>query len=700
MLHGCKKSGIEFPHAKKPESVMPRGIALVLFLTIALGLGSSPAGEPFKPGKLSKEEIAKLDPGLTLRFVSNGLVIDARRVRLAALHVPQGSAPSVQIAPGKLEAELTGLLKLPLKGEYAFKLVGSGDAKLAINGKTTVALENGTAKASAPVELVKGYNLLTLNYTSPGEGQATIRVYWSGENFAWEPLPPDLLFSRKDDANLVSATSLREGRLLFATHGCAHCHKLPGKLTVEKCAMPEMRQQAPSLEGVGKRLAPDFLAKWIGDPQALRPEATMPKLFDGPDAAQKAADVAAYLGTLTTGTTFPDQEPGDADQGGKLFLTLGCITCHRLEAPGDKDDYHRLSLHYAAAKFQPGALAAFLRQPQQHYPWIRMPDFKLVTQEASALAAYLRAESKGKVDAPVAKGDAGRGAKLFQDAGCIQCHVTKDSDKLPSPVVGYPAIPVKGCLAEDPSGRGKAPAFSLTDVERRGLRTFLASDLKSVMQETPAEFSSRQMKLLQCNACHTRDGIQSRWYSVLIDEGGGVQPEYLPHLTWTGEKLHPEWTEKQVAGTQDHRVRPWIKARMPAFPARAALIASGLSYEHGYGLKEDPRPEPDAKLAAIGQKLLPQVGGFNCVQCHAVGDNKAVAPFEAEGINLRDAAIRLRYEFYARWMLEPTRVDPTTRMTKFTLDGKTTAITDVLGGNARQQFDAIWQYMQTLPAKK
>ena len=73
--------------------------------------------------------------------------------------------------------------------------------------------------------------------------------------------------------------------------------------------------------------------------------------------------------------------------------------------------------------------------------------------------------------------------------------------------------------------------------------------------------------------------------------------------------------------------------------------------------------------------------------------------FEAEGINLVDAALRLRYEFYARWILDPTRVDATTRMTKFTMDGKTTALTDVLDGDARRQFDAIWHYLETLPGK-
>jgi mono/diheme cytochrome c family protein len=682
---------------------MSRGIPslVILILVPCLALpADGDGGDPFKPGKLSKDDIAKLEPGLNLRFVSNGLVIDACRVRLAALHVPEGSAPSVLVAPGNFEAELTGLLKLGLKGEYRFKLVGNGAAKLSINGKPVVVLENGVAKESAAIELVKGYNLVTVNYSSPAKGHATVRVYWIGEGFAWEPLPPDLLFSRKDDANLVSASNFRQGRLLFATHGCAHCHQLPPTIEVDRCAMPEMQQHAPSLEGIGKRLQQNFLAKWIADPRALRPEATMPRVFDGADATQKAADVAAFLATLTTGKLEVGKEDAEfVEKGSKLFLTFGCITCHRLEPPSEKDSYDRLSLFHASAKFRPGALEAFLRRPQEHYSWIRMPDFKLETQEASALAAYLRTESKGKIEKSEAKGDAGRGAKLFQSAGCVQCHVTKADDNLPAPTLAYPGIPVKGCLADDASGRGKGPDFGLTDAERRGLRAFLATDVKSLLRETAAEFSRRQMKLLQCNSCHSRDGVPSRWYTVLVDEGGGVQPEYLPHLTWTGQKLHPEWTEKQVAGTQDHRVRPWIKARMPAFPARAALIATGLSFEHGYALNEDPRPASDAKLAALGEKLLPQVGGFNCIQCHAVGNKKAVAPFEAEGINLRDAAIRLRYEFYARWMLDPTRVDPTTRMTKFTIDGKTTAITEVLGGDARMQFDAIWQYMQRLPAK-
>src|SRR5262249_32104172 len=186
------------------------------------------------------------------------------------------------------------------------------------------------------------------------------------------------------------------------------------------------------------------------------------------------------------------------------------------------------------------------------------------------------------------------------------------------PSVAFPKIPVKGCLAEDGGARGKAPDFVLTDAQRRGLRAFLAGGGTSLTRELPAEVSLRQVRLLHCNACHHRAGQPSRWYAVLTEEGTGVQPEYLPHLTWTGQKLDPEWIEKLLAGTHDHRARPWLKARMPAFPARAPVLAVGLSHEHGFAPKEDPRPKPDAKLAAIGEKLLPQAAGFNSIQSHPV----------------------------------------------------------------------------------
>jgi mono/diheme cytochrome c family protein len=131
---------------------------------------------------------------------------------------------------------------------------------------------------------------------------------------------------------------------------------------------------------------------------------------------------------------------------------------------------------------------------------------------------------------------------------------------------------------------------------------------------------------------------------------------------------------------------------MPVFALHGAAIAQGLVREHGYGPQDEAALSVDPGLAVHGERLLAQGTGFNCVQCHAVGDKPAVQVFEREGIELLTARARLRHEYFARWLADPPRMDPDSRMPKFQKDGKT-AITDVLDGDAAQQFEAIWHYL-------
>src|SRR4051794_24584229 len=74
------------------DSIMFRISTLLLtgFTLCSLTIAMQP-GKPFKPGKLSPAEVAALTPGLTLRFyakANDAKPVDARRIRLAALHVP------------------------------------------------------------------------------------------------------------------------------------------------------------------------------------------------------------------------------------------------------------------------------------------------------------------------------------------------------------------------------------------------------------------------------------------------------------------------------------------------------------------------------------------------------------------------------------------------------------------------------------
>src|SRR5262249_24067063 len=160
---------------------------------------------------------------------------------------------------------------------------------------------------------------------------------------------------------------------------------------------------------------------------------------------------------------------------------------HTLQEPKQKDPHGRLSLHYVNAKFRPRALAAFLEAPHAHNAWTRMPDFKLSDKEAHALAAFLGAEARGSVTAPDAAktADAGRRAKLFQPAGCVQGHAVKPDEPTAAPHLAAPvgAALRKGCLAADAAGRGRAPDFHLAEPQAKALRTFLATDGGSLKRE-------------------------------------------------------------------------------------------------------------------------------------------------------------------------------------------------------------------------
>lgn len=656
--------------------------------------------EPFKPGKLPKEEQKALLSGLTVRFLdAKGEVVDARRSRLAAFFLPAGAAPSPFFAPkagDAWSARWTGYLKVPIRQEYQFQVLVRGQATLTVNDKKILAVADGASPLSESVELSRGYNKVEVDFAPPKTGDSVLRVSWVGEGFNLEPLPPESLFTRGTDADLTARTRLREGRLIFATHQCQRCHEVPAEIVSSADAMPELGQPAPSLENAGSRFGEAWLTRWIQNPRDLRPQATMPTVIHGETAPKDAIDIAAYLMTLRGKTASLGK--GDAGAGGNLFSSLGCIACHHFNDPKEEEFFDRLPLHFVKEKYQPDAIVEFLKAPHRHSLWSRMPDFKLTDVEAKNLAAHVLKESKGKMKAGAA-GDAGRGRKLFASVGCASCHTIDDK-----PVASlnlkrrpFPMSAAVGCLAADPASRKSAPDYAFDQRRREELRAFLAGDVRSLTRETPAEFSRRQVETLKCNACHRRDGASTRWFDVSEDEG--KLPEILPLLTWAGEKLRPEWTRKLLAGGIDNRARPWLKARMPAFPARADVISLGLSHEHGFAPTEDNHPPHDPQLVDVGKKLSPQMGGLNCVQCHGVGKTPAVAPFEAPGINLLDAANRLRYSYYQRWMLDPPRLDPLTKMVKLAPDGKMTGIREVFDGDARRQFDALWHFIQTLPDK-
>ena len=639
--------------------------------------------------------------GLAVTFTV-GDQTDQRVDRLLSLYVPAGQSPTPFLQTGPFTAQWSGEIQSPIRGTFLLSAETSGNFKLNINGQPILL---GTAGKA--VQLNKGANTLTAELTRAASGDTFVRLHWSSKDFPTEPVPPTLL-THPNAPRLDAALQRREGRLLFAQLNCAACHSDASLIPIKGEGMPELGQNAPLLSELGTKYHQAFLADWIFDPHAVRPHSLMPKVFAGAGAEQKAADLATML---TQGAAPVAEKPLDlklAPQGGALFANLGCIGCHQRPDATGTDAYDRIPLGHLRDKWQPAALVEFLKDPAKNYPATRMPHFRLENEEATQLASYLIAHSRVTKREAIA-GDAARGAALLVSAGCLNCHAGMPATTQPTLATVLKAGD-KGCLGPDDKTRAAAPDFAFSPGQRDALKAFLATDLSSLKQDTPAEFAERQIKNLNCTACHARDGQGSTWSKVdgeakkLRDvlpakehvEGEAVPDAPVPPLTWLGEKLRNEWMTSFIAGKIDYKPRPWLIGRMPGFAHHANGLALGLNHQHGLPQKEASEPEPNAEKVAIGEKLLGADGGFNCITCHAVGDTAATAVFEAPAINFVQSIERLRKGYFQRWVMAPIRIDPETKMPKYADPEGMTQLTDTFDGKGAEQFDAIREYLRSI----
>jgi mono/diheme cytochrome c family protein len=640
-------------------------------------------------------------PGLKVTFTSAEKT-DVRSDRLLALYIPAGQAPTPFLAAGPFTVKWEGDLQSPLRGTFKLSAESSGKFKLSLNGQPL--LDGPGIKT---VQLNKGANRIVAEIASADQGDTFVRLSWASKDFPLEPVPPTIL-THPADKDLDAAVQRRDGRLLFAQMNCAACHADATLLPAKGTGMPELGQNAPLLSELGTKYKSAFIADWIFDPHAVRPHTLMPKVFSGADANQKAADLAAML---TQGAVPVTEKPVDlklAPQGGALFANLGCVACHQRPDAEGKDAQDRIPMGHIRDKWHADALVEFLKDPAKSYPSTRMPHFRLEDEEATQLAAYLLANSR-MVKRKALAGDATRGATLLVSAGCLNCHAGMPATTQPTLATVLKAGE-KGCLSPDDKARATAPDFALTATQRTSLKAFLATDLASLKQDTPAEFAERQIKNLNCVACHARDGNVSTWTKVdgeakkLRDtlpakehvEGEPVPDAPIPPLTWLGEKLRHDWMSKFIAGQIEYKPRPWLIGRMPGFAHYADGLALGLNHQHGLPQKEAAEPAGDAEKIANGEKLIGDAGGFNCITCHAVGEKEATAVFEAPAINFAQTAERLRKGYFHRWALAPTRIDPDTKMPKYADPEGMTQLSDPYEGKGPAQFEAIREYIRTV----
>jgi cytochrome c553 len=636
--------------------------------------------------------------------------IDYRLERRVALRVDKNEPPSAFVDVGPFEAVWHGVILLEKRERINFAFEGFGKASLLLDGEKVLETEGEDLSTveSERLRLNGGEHPFELRYSSTASGMARFRLFWKGRDFAKESIAAKSLahFPTGKTAGFQKKSSLlRQGRFLFASHGCVRCH-LPDEPFNQKTAMPEALAMGPSLVGVGSRLRKVWLEKWILDPQSIRHNARMPKMVN---SRTEASHLVAFLSSLKNENTEKNIVPGDSKSGGVLLADLGCISCHTLSENDTIDENGRISLVGVGRKYLPGRLATFLIEPDKHYPWIRMPNFRLSRGEAANLAAFLQDLESPAPNITTSIGDAGKGKLLASSRGCAACHELPCENKLITTSLSKLSVLTgAGCLVES----SKGPRFSFSKEERSAITVFLEEKDGSLERHSPPEFANRQFEELRCVACHERDGKESLWESFsnevssfrakeidILDVASNPEQAHLanrspPDLSFAGEKLTENWLASFLAGKVAEKPRPWMKARMPNFSIRAKYLASGLSGSCGVfpEMQDEPRLHIEKQLEQVGGKIVSTL----CITCHGVGDQKPTAVFEGQGVNLSLARSRMRREHYMRWMMNPYRITPNTIMPRFADDEGRTGLIDLFEGDARRQFVSVWHYLRGL----
>ncbi len=542
-----------------------------------------------------------------------------------------------------------------------------------------------------------------------------------------------------DVQKFEDAPLLAEGQRLFEQIGCTGCHLVKGYENIPKIA--------PSLRKVSAKVDPSWMVRWIENPHKFRPRTRMPN-FDikQDDAIAIAAFVWSQSKEEGDNWTREHALPagfreGDASlaaRGKKLVETIGCKGCHgfaegELSTPLGKEKDLIPNLKDVAAKVGPQWAYHWIKSPRGFSPDARMPSLRLTDDEAMAITSYLmtlgaKTEPMAGIQEKLADAkNIKRGESLVRKYGCFGCHEIRGMEKesrigVELTTFGSKTLEelffgnrteIKETWDEWTFNKLKTPRiyaterveqvmpqFNLADEDIKALRTLLAGFReRKVGKRYQADQGDRVVQVVEgrrlmqqynCVGCHEiekRGGFIRKYYQ----ENPTLTP---PVLNSEGEKVQSNWFFSFLKAPIP--IRPWLELRMPTF---------GMSDEHanqivGYfnGLSKvdipyayiDDKKIPQENLEAA--RLLVSKDYFNCFSCHQQGERKPEGPVEGWAPDLNLARQRLSPTWIIKWLQDPQKVQPGTKMPSFFPGGPD----NILGGKDDRQIEALRDYLLSI----
>ena len=527
------------------------------------------------------------------------------------------------------------------------------------------------------------------------------------------------------------AVAAKEGGRLFHSRGCVACHSprdAKGKELMPATSVP--------LGSLKKKYSIKSLTEFLRQPHASRPSGRMPDMrLPGQEMDRIAHFLlqetrvpghlayTLYRGKVFQGLESDEVEPERAGQAKDFSLTsIGKIHQHMaveydgwlniaragsysfyLEENGgsllldgkpvlQQEPSDRRGVKSLQGR---GELAAGWRRIQLTYfhtgqaPKFTFemegPDFPrgpiplaLLSVSSEPIPALLPL----KVDQALAA----RGREQFGKLGCAKCH---DDLQIPSfTATAFAKLdPAKGCLSE---GAGSWPHFDLN----AGQRALIAKALPRA--EQPLDDRQQINKTLvtfNCIACHERAGLggiapERNAFFTGTRPSLGDQGRLPPPLTTVGAKLTPEW----LAGVLLHgqRQRDYLDAVMPQFgEGNVGHLVSLFGKVDSLEAVALPKVANIQESKNAGYEMM-GTSGFSCIACHDFNGEKSAG---AGALDIVQVTERIQKNWFHLYMRQPSRFHPTGIMPSYWPGGQSSR-PEILGGDAAQQIEALWTYLE------